>query len=491
MSLLEHLRSSSRTAAPTNGVAAPRRPSGPQPNEPLDEVVAAPVPAPPPEAAVLRPRGGARSEVLAELKTRVHEELIHELDPDQLTGDVSFTSAARRAVEQAAEERIGQVDGTLGRQERLRLASEIADEVLGLGPLEPLLRDPTITEVMVNAYDRVYFERNGIIHRSETTFRDDGHVLNIMDKILRPVSRRLDDSSPMVDARLPDGSRVNAVIPPLAVRGPSLTIRKFSRELLTADDLVRLGTLGRSTLEFLAACVRARANILISGGTGTGKTTLLNLLSAYIPAHERIVTIEDPAELQIKHEDWVSLETRPPNIEGKGAVIQRDLVKNALRMRPDRIIVGECRGGEAFDMLQAMNTGHDGSLTTVHANSPRDAISRIENMVLMAVELPISAIREQIASGINLLVHISRLQDGTRRLTHVTEIVGLQGSVVSMHDIFEFQGRGVDSQGRIVGQLLPTGLRPHFLDRLQQVGEHVPLEWFLPLVGPGGDGHPG
>jgi pilus assembly protein CpaF len=286
----------------------------------------------------------------------------------------------------------------------------------------------------------------------------------------------------MVDARLPDGSRVNAVIPPLAVHGPSLTIRKFSRELLASDDLVRLGTLGRSMLDFLGACVRARGNILVSGGTGTGKTTLLNLLSSYIPSHERIVTIEDPAELQVKHEDWVSLETRPPNIEGKGQVVQRDLVKNALRMRPDRIIVGECRGGEAFDMLQAMNTGHDGSLTTIHANSPRDALSRIENMVLMAVELPITAIREQIASGINLLVHLSRLPDGSRRVTHVTEIVGMQAGVVSMHDIFEFQGRAVDVHGQILGQLQATGLRPHFLDRLQQYGERVPVEWFLPVA---------
>ncbi|MGI9145101.1 MAG: CpaF family protein [Chloroflexota bacterium] len=445
----------------------------------------APVPAPSVEPP--RPRPAVRSEALAELKGRVHEELIHELDPEQLVDDVSFTSPARRAVEQAAEERLGQIDGLLSRQERLRIASEIADEVLGFGPLEPLLRDPTITEVMVNAWNRVYFERSGIIQRAETTFRDDTHVLNIIDKILRPVSRRLDDSSPMVDARLPDGSRVNAVIPPLAVRGPSLTIRKFSRDLLAAEDLVRLGTLGRSTLEFLAACVRSRGNILVSGGTGTGKTTLLNLLSAYIPAHERIVTIEDPAELQVKHEDWVSLETRPSNIEGKGEILQRDLVRNALRMRPDRIIVGECRGGEAFDMLQAMNTGHDGSLTTVHANSPRDAIARIENMVLMAVELPISAIREQIASGINLIVHLSRLQDGTRRVTHVTEIVGMQGGVVSMHDIFEFQGRGVDAQGLILGQLQPTGLRPHLLDRLSQFGETVPIEWFLPLAHTGVD----
>ena len=472
MSLLEHLRANSRASA------AARRAQPPAP-EPSVASVAQPAP-----ESVPRLRTVSRNEAHLELKTRVHEELIRELDPDQLVGDLSFASAARRAVEQAAEERIGLADASVGRQERLRLASEVADEVLGLGPLEPLLRDPTITEVMVNAWDRVYFERNGIIHRADTAFRDDSHVLNIIDKILRPVSRRLDDSSPMVDARLPDGSRVNAVIPPLAVHGPSLTIRKFSRELLAADDLVRLGTLGRSTLDFLSACVRARANILVAGGTGTGKTTLLNLLSAFIPPQERIVTIEDPAELQVKHEDWVSLETRPPNIEGKGQVLQRDLVKNALRMRPDRIIVGECRGGEAFDMLQAMNTGHDGSLTTIHANSPRDALSRIENMVLMAVELPVGAIREQIASGINLLVHLSRLQDGSRRVTHVTEIVGMQGGVISMHDIFEFVGRGVDGHGQIVGQLQPTGLRPHVLDRLAQYGEHVPIEWFLPLAGP-------
>jgi pilus assembly protein CpaF len=476
MSLLEHLRSSSRATTPAKPAPTPT---------PEPAVVSTPPPVP---EAVPRVRSVVRNEAHLELKTHVHEELIHELDPTQLMGDLSFTSPARRAVEQAAEERITLADPSLGRQDRLRLASEIADEVLGLGPLEPLLRDPTITEVMVNAWDRVYFERNGIIHRADTSFRDDSHVLNIIDKILRPVSRRLDDSSPMVDARLPDGSRVNAVIPPLAVHGPSLTIRKFSRELLAAEDLVRLGTLGRSTLDFLSACVRARANILVAGGTGTGKTTLLNLLSAFIPPSERIVTIEDPAELQVKHEDWVSLETRPPNIEGKGQVLQRDLVKNALRMRPDRIIVGECRGGEAFDMLQAMNTGHDGSLTTIHANSPRDALSRIENMVLMAVELPISAIREQIASGINLLVHLSRLQDGSRRVTHVTEIVGMQGGVISMHDIFEFQGRGVDAQGHIVGNLQPTGLRPHVLDRLTQYGEHVPIEWFLPLANPAADG---
>jgi pilus assembly protein CpaF len=332
---------------------------------------------------------------------------------------------------------------------------------------------------MVNAYDKIFFERAGIIQLSDYSFRDTTHVLTTIDKILRPLSRRLDDSSPMVDARLPDGSRVNAVIPPLAVHGPSVTIRKFSRDLLQANDLIRLGTLSEPTVEFLAACVRARLNILVSGGTGTGKTTLLNLLSAFIPKRERLVTIEDPAELQINHQDWVSLETRPANIEGKGQVVQRDLVKNALRMRPDRILVGECRAGEAFDMLQAMNTGHDGSLTTVHANTPRDALARIENMVLMAVELPVQAIREQIASGINLVVHLSRLQDGSRKVTHISEIVGMQGSVVSMHDIFLFQGRGVDSNQRVVGQLLPTGLRPHFMERLNQYGENLPIETFL------------
>jgi pilus assembly protein CpaF len=423
-----------------------------------------------------------RNDALNELKTRVHEQLIHDLDPEQLTDDTGLNTPLCRAVEQAAEERIILADPTVGRQDRLRLASEIADEVLGYGPLEPLLRDRTITKVMVNSWDKVYFERNGMIHRSETTFRDGTHLLNIIDKILRPVSRRLDESSPMVDARLPDGSRVNAVLPPLAVHGPSLTIRKFSRELLSSDDLVRLGALSRSTLDFLAACVRVHANIVVSGGTGTGKTTLLNVLSSYIPGHERIVTIEAPAELQIKHEDWVRLETRPPDVEGKGQVVQRDLVKNALRMRPDRIIVGECRGSEAFEMLQAMHTGHNGSLTTIHANSPGDALARIENMVLMAVELPVAAIREQIAAGINLVVHLTRLQDGTRRVTHITEIVGMQGAVGSTHNVFEFHGRGVDAHGRVLGHLQPTGLRPHLLDRLSQFGEHVPLDTFLPLA---------
>jgi pilus assembly protein CpaF len=470
---VKEARTGSASRAATDAEPAGLPPSGPVTNTSAAE----PAPAPISRASRVQ---AERNEAFIELKARIHEELIHELDPEQLSGDTGYTSPVRHAVQQAAEERLVQAEPGLNREDRQRLGSEIADEVLGFGPLEPLLRDRTVSEVMVNAYDRIFFERNGIIQLSELRFRDDAHVLHIVDKILRPLGRRLDETSPMVDARLPDGSRVNAIIPPLAVRGPSVTIRKFSRDLLGVEDLIRLETLSRPAVEFLAACVRARLNVLVSGGTGTGKTTLLNLLSAFIPTQERLVSIEDPAEVQIKHIDWVSLETRPPNLEGKGAVFQRELVKNALRMRPDRIIVGECRGAEAFDMLQAMNTGHDGSLTTVHANSPRDSLARLENMVLMAVELPVQAIREQIASGINVLVQIARMQDGTRRVTHISEIVGMQGNVVSMQDLFVFHHQGIGPEGKVLGQLQPTGLRPHFIDRMAQFGEHLPVETFLP-----------
>jgi pilus assembly protein CpaF len=421
-----------------------------------------------------------RNEAHAEPKGRIHEDLIEQLDPEQLAGDTSPNSPIRRAVEQAAEERLTQADANLSRTDRQRLASEIADEVLGFGPLEPLLRDTTVSEIMVNAFDRVFYERAGALHLSDVRFRNDQHIMHVIDKILRPLGRRVDESSPMVDARLPDGSRVNAIVPPLAVKGPSLTIRKFSRDLLGPEDLIRLGTLTRQTVDLLAACVRARLNILVAGGTGTGKTTLLNALSEFIPAGERLVSIEDPAELQIKHIDWVSLETRPPNLEGRGEIGQRELVRNALRMRPDRIVVGECRGGEAFDMLQAMNTGHDGSLTTVHANTPRDALARVENMVLMAVDLPLQAVREQVASGINLLVQISRHQDGSRQVTCISEVVGMQGPIVTLQDIFVFDHQGIAADGTVQGALKPTGMRPHFMDRLQQHGEHLPIETFLP-----------
>jgi pilus assembly protein CpaF len=429
-----------------------------------------------------------RRDAHEDLKSRIHEDLIAELDPDQLAGDTSENSPIRRAVEQSSDERLTQLDATLNRQDRLRLASEIADEVLGYGPLEPLLRDAAVTEVMVNGFDRIFYERAGGIHLSEYRFRDDNHILNVIDKMLRPLGRRIDESSPMVDARLADGSRVNAIISPLAVKGPSLTIRKFSRDPLGVEDLIRFGTLTRPTVAFLSACVRGRLNILVSGGTGTGKTTLLNVLSDFIPARERLVSIEDPAELQLKHIDWVSLETRPPNLEGKGQVAQRELVRNALRMRPDRIIVGECRGGEAVDMLQAMNTGHDGSLSTVHANSPRDALARVENMVLMAVDLPMQAVREQVAAGINLVVQIARLLDGTRRVTHISEIVGSQGTMVTLQDLFVFQHQGIGPDGEVLGALHATGLRPRFMERLAQHGEHVPVEIFLTHSSHAGEG---
>jgi pilus assembly protein CpaF len=325
----------------------------------------------------------------------------------------------------------------------------------------------------------VFFEQKGLLHLSDRVFRDDDHIMRIVEKIVVPINRRIDESSPMVDARLPDGSRVNAIIPPLAVDGPTVTIRKFSRDPFTVDDLVGFGTLIPEMVDFLQACIRTRLNTIVSGGTGSGKTTLLNVLSSFIPANERVVTIEDPCELQMRQRHVIRLETRPPNVEGKGLVAQRDLVRNALRMRPDRIIVGEVRAGEAFDMLQAMNTGHDGSLTTAHANSPRDAIARVENMVLMAgLDLPVRAIREQVASALDLIVHVSRLSDGTRRVTHVTEVVGMEGQTVTLQDVFLFQQTGVDARGKVLGQVVSTGLRPHFVERFEAAGIHLPAEIF-------------
>jgi pilus assembly protein CpaF len=401
----------------------------------------------------------------AELKTRIHRVCIARLGSGFTSGDGEMLGPRVRAI---VSEELGREEIPLSPADRARIEREIADDILGYGPLEPFLQDPTVTEVMVNGSDSVYVEREGRLSETAASFLDDAHLLRIIDRIVSQVGRRIDESSPMVDARLPDGSRVNAIIPPLALRGPALTIRKFSRDVLTLDRLTDLGTLSDASAEFLSSCVRGKLNILISGGTGTGKTTLLNALSAYVPEGERIVTVEDAAELQLQQRHVVALESRPANVEGEGEILIRDLVRNALRMRPDRIIVGEVRGAETLDMLQAMNTGHDGSLTTIHANSPRDALRRIEMLVLMAgVELPVKAIREQVAGGFDLLVHISRLVDGSRRVTQVTEIAGMEGDVVTLQDLFAaapVQGAVDESAPR--QPLAPTGLRPGFLAKL-------------------------
>jgi pilus assembly protein CpaF len=361
------------------------------------------------------------------------------------------------------------------------LIKEVYDEAVGLGPLEDLLADATVTEIMVNGPTQVFVERNGRIESTDRTFLDDKSVLQIIERIVSPLGRRIDESQPYVDARLRDGSRVNAIIPPLSLTGPCITIRKFSKVPFSDQDLIRLGTFTPPIADFLRACVLAHRNIIVSGGTGSGKTTMLNVMSAYLPDADRIVTIEDAAELRLRQSHVVSLEARPPNIEGKGAITIRDLVRNALRMRPDRIVVGECRGGEALDMLQAMNTGHDGSLTTLHANSPRDVISRLETMVLMSgMDLPVRAIREQIASAIDVIVHLSRLSDGTRRIVNVTEVTGQEGDRITMQDVFVFKQRGVESGGRVVGDLLPTGAVPTFLDEMRARGVNLPTSIFDP-----------
>src|SRR6266849_860173 len=413
----------------------------------------------------------------SDVKERVYHRMLRELDPAKMTG--RDKREVRPEVEALAANLLTLDDVPMARDERLRCASDIADEVVGYGPIEPLLEDPDITEVMVNGTRKVFFEQSGVLHLSNRVFRDDEHIMRIIEKIVVPINRRVDESSPMVDARLPDGSRVNAIIPPLAVDGPTITIRKFARDPFTVEDLVSFGTLIPEMVTFLQACIRTRLNIVVSGGTGSGKTTMLNVLSSFIPPTERVVTIEDPCELQMRQRHIIRLETRPPNVEGKGMVTQRDLVRNSLRMRPDRIIVGEVRAGEAFDMLQAMNTGHDGSLTTAHANTPRDAIARIENMVLMAgLELPIRAIREQLASALNLVVHVNRMSDGTRRVTHITEVVGMEGQTVTLQDVFLFQQTGIDGRGKVLGQTISTGLRPHFVDRFEAAGIHLQADTF-------------
>ena len=423
----------------------------------------------------------ARPDPLAELRQKVHRALVEALGPRLYDSEMS-PDQLRDKVHEMLKRAIEEEETPLTRQERQRLVTEIADDVLGFGPIEPMLRDPTVTEIMVNAPDVIYVEREGRIYPAEGRFVDETHLRRVIDKMVGLVGRRIDESSPYVDARLPDGSRINAVIAPLCVNGgPYLTVRKFSPDPFQADDLVTFGTMSAKVAKFLSRAVAGRLNILVSGGAGAGKTTTLNVLSSWLPVAERIVTIEDAAELQLRQPHWLRLEYRPPNIEGRGEVTIRDLVRNALRMRPDRIVVGEVRGGEALDMLQAMNTGHDGSLTTVHANSPRDVLSRLETMVLMAgVDIPMRAIREQISSAINLIVHQSRLKDGTRRLTHVTEIVGMEGDVITLQDIYVFDYRaGIDENGRFRGIIQPTGLRPRFMERLSDQGTRIDPALFL------------
>jgi len=422
-----------------------------------------------------RPTVAPARDAYLDLKNRIQDRLIAELDP---TMDISHTDEVRRTIEEMYDTILAQESIILSRSERQRLFEQIVAEILGYGPIEPLLADETITEIMVNGAKNVYLERKGKIERVNASFESDEHLMRIIDRIVAPLGRRIDESSPYVDARLPDGSRVNAIIPPLSLIGPVLTIRKFARTPFTVENLIDFGTITPEAIEFLKACVIARLNVVVSGGTGSGKTTFLNVLSGFIPNDERIITVENAAELQLRQEHVVTLESRPPNIEGKGEVSIRDLVINCLRMRPDRIIVGECRGGEALDMLQAMNTGHDGSLTTIHSNSPRDTLARLETMTLMAgMDLPLRAIREQVASAINLIIHQERMKDGSRKVVNITEVQGMEGDVIVMSDIYAFEQTGMEA-GKVIGRLRPTGIRPKFIERIEAANVYLPPNIF-------------
>jgi len=413
------------------------------------------------------------------LKIRIHRKLIDTIDLPKLS--TLEMERVKVEIRRILEELVMAESLPLSRADRERLVMEVQHEAFGLGPIEFLMKDPEITDILVNTHSQVYVERYGKLERTDVRFRDDAHLMQIIERIVSRVGRRIDESSPMVDARLPDGSRVNAIIPPLALDGPILSIRRFGAEPLTMKDLIQFNSIPEEIGEVVAACVKSRLNILISGGTGAGKTTLLNCLSTYIPEQERIVTIEDSAELKLQQEHVVRLETRPANIEGSGMVTQRDLVRNALRMRPDRIIVGEVRGGEALDMMQAMNTGHDGSISTVHANSSRDAISRLETMMLMAgVALPERALREQIASALDVIIQLSRLSDGSRKLVEVSEVTGMEGSVVTTQMIYQYEQKGVE-HGKVIGEFVATGVRPAFLERVERYGFKLPNTYFMPL----------
>lgn len=426
---------------------------------------------------------GGNTAAYGDIKDRVQHRLLSELSP---TVDTNNVMEVRRALDRIFTEILQEEELPLTRSERNDLFEQVVADILGLGPVEPLLRDETVTEILVNGPDQVYIERNGILELTELRFRDDSEVMRIIDRIVSPLGRRVDESSPMVDARLPDGSRVNVIIPPLSLVGPCISIRKFATTPYSADDLIRFGSWTQDMVDFLRACVVARLNIVVSGGTSTGKTTVLNTLSSFLPRNERIITIEDAAELQLQQPHIVRLEARPPNVEGKGAVPIRQLVINSLRMRPDRIVVGEVRGGEALDMLQAMNTGHDGSLTTAHSNTPRDTLHRVETMVLMAgMDLPLKAIREQIASAFDLVVHLDRLADGTRKITHITEVQGMEGDVIVMQDVFRFMQTSV-RQNHVEGYFTATGVRPKFMERIEAAGIELPPNIFIPARPPAG-----
>ncbi len=421
------------------------------------------------------PNTAPQSGTYYDLKTRVQNKLLAEIDPSV---DISQTEEVRRSIQDLFEQILTEENIVLSRPERHRLFEQITAEILGFGPLEPLLQDDSLTEVMVNGAKNIYVERKGKLHRVPVTFESDEHVMRIIDRIVAPLGRRIDESSPYVDARLPDGSRVNAVVPPISLVGPTLTIRKFSKNPITMEQLVQFGSITPEALQFLKACVEARLNIVISGGTGSGKTTLLNVLSAFIPSDERILTIENAAEVQLRQEHVVTLESRPANIEGRGEITIQQLVVNSLRMRPDRIIVGEIRDEAALDMLQAMNTGHDGSMTTAHSNSPRDTLARLETMTLMAgMDLPVRAIREQVSSAIDLVCHQDRMRDGSRRVTYITEVSGMEGDVITTTDIFAFEQTGIE-EGKVIGRLRPTGLRPKFMDKIEASGIQLPPSIF-------------
>lgn len=424
----------------------------------------------------------AREKEYQAIKSDIHAKIIDEMPEalqraiNQSTGD---QKEVRRMVENICAEEVRNNPFAVPLGDRERLVDELISEIMGLGPIEPFLQDSSVSEVMVNGPDSIYIERSGHLIKTETRFRNAEHLMHIIDRIVSAVGRRVDESSPMVDARLLDGSRVNVIIPPLSLIGPCLTIRKFSRDVLTVDKMIEFGSFDERMAQFLEACVRGRLNIVVSGGTGSGKTTLLNVLSSYVPESERIVTLEDSAELQLHQDNLVTLETRPANIEGEGEISMRDLVRNALRMRPDRIIVGEVRTGEALDMLQAMNTGHDGSMTTAHANSARDLLSRLETMVLMSgMELPLRAIRSQIASAVDIVVQIARMRDGSRKIINISEVTGMEGDIITMQDLFRFEQQGIDGDGRLRGEFVSTGLRPLCSEKLELNGIHLPIDLF-------------